>query len=306
MSDWIKMRSALLQAPKLIAMGRVLHGHRPFRDWLAPGNDRGAGPLVSDDALRCVTSSLLLRVWSSSREHGKFIGDDLFLACITIADLDVMAGVEGFGEAMRKVGWAIEKTDGSGVVLPNFKEHNVPKTSAERQQASRDRKSAAKARHAASHDTRNAKTRNVAPRGEERREEKKEESPIGDSCPEGSPPANPPGQEASAEILMVFPTSGNGPRTWGLTDAKVREWEEAFPAVGVAQECRKALQWVRDNPAKAKTAAGMPRFLWSWLERAQNRGGSPRVLPGGVPPPGRAGGRSDNAIDYMAQYGGQE
>lgn len=174
MSDWIKMRSALLQAPKLIAMGRALHGHRPFRDWLTPG---GGGPingqLVSDDALRCVTSALLLRVWSSSREHGKFVGDDLLLPCITVADLDVMAGVEGFGEAMRKVGWAIETPDGNGVILPNFKEYNVPKTPAERQQAVRDRKAEAKGRDAALRSPRNAKTENVAPRREEKREEKK-------------------------------------------------------------------------------------------------------------------------------------
>lgn len=138
--DWIKMRAQLLQSPRLIAMSRALHAHRAFLDWLTPG---GAGPmngqLVSDDALRCVTSALLLRVWSAAREFGKFVGDDLHLEGVEVRDLDVIGGCAGIGESMLAVGWA-SFVDGV-VVLPNFKQHNAPMTNAERQNEFRKRRS---------------------------------------------------------------------------------------------------------------------------------------------------------------------
>lgn len=136
--DWIKMRSALLQSPKLISMARTLHDSAEFREWMTPGGDGDCnGQIVSDDALRCVTCALLLRVWSASREHGIFDGDDLVLPCIALSDLDVMAGVSGFGDAMYGVGWAEEVED--GVSLPNFREYNLPIEPRDKQKAYRER-----------------------------------------------------------------------------------------------------------------------------------------------------------------------
>ena len=94
------------------------------------------GQITSDHALRCVTTALLMRVWSLSREHGKFVGDDLVLEHSAVADLDQMAGAPGVGEAMKSVGWALEQR---GVTLPNFKEFNVPMSPAEKQREYRDR-----------------------------------------------------------------------------------------------------------------------------------------------------------------------
>jgi hypothetical protein len=72
--------------------------------------------------------------------------------------------------------------------------------------------------------------------------------------------------------VLTFPTDGN-PRSWDLTDAKVKEFREAFPSQDVVGECRKALAWVQANPGKRKTPRGMPGFLFRWLSRAQDRGG---------------------------------
>jgi hypothetical protein len=74
---------------------------------------------------------------------------------------------------------------------------------------------------------------------------------------------------------MVFPCVGTGAREWALTAAKVVEYREAFPALDVSAELRRARQWLLDNPTRRKTAAGMTRFLGSWLGRAQDsaRGG---------------------------------
>jgi len=142
--NWIKMRAALMQSPRLIAMSHHLHDIREFREWLTPGEGSDQnGQIVSDSALRCVTCALLMRVWSVSREYGKFDSNDCLLSGIFITDIDGMADCPGVGEAMRLVGWAYSMVgdDGSpdGVVLPNFIQHNVPMTSAERQKAYRNK-----------------------------------------------------------------------------------------------------------------------------------------------------------------------
>lgn len=173
--DWIKMRSALLQSPKLIAISRELNANAEFRGWLTPG---GGGPfngqLVSDDALRCVTGALLLRVWSAAREHGKYIGADLFLPFITVQDLDVMGGVAGLGQAMVDVEWARESGRPKGIFLPNFKEFNIPSSAAERQQTFRERHGNPKA------GWRNAALRgsNAPSNAKEKRREDLKEPPI--------------------------------------------------------------------------------------------------------------------------------
>ena len=64
-------------------------------------------------------------------------------------------------------------------------------------------------------------------------------------------------------------------RTWSLSPEKLSEWEAAYPALDVLAEIKRACQWLRDNPAKRKTAGGMPRFLGSWLARTQNSGRAP-------------------------------
>lgn len=77
----------------------------------------------------------------------------------------------------------------------------------------------------------------------------------------------------------VFPTTGKGASEWTLPMPKLNEYLEAYPALDVHEQLRKARQWCRDNPRHRKTAGGMLTFLTRWLNRAQdnNRGGA--VLP---------------------------
>lgn len=71
------------------------------------------------------------------------------------------------------------------------------------------------------------------------------------------------------EGLLVFPTVGEG-KAWALTPQKLEEYRQAFPGLDPLRECKKALQWCVDNPAKRKTPRGMPSFLFRWLSRSQN------------------------------------
>lgn len=48
----------------------------------------------------------------------------------------------------------------------------------------------------------------------------------------------------------------------------LQEWQEAYPGVNIRAELQRAALWLRANPAKRKTARGMPRFLVNWMSRA--------------------------------------
>lgn len=105
----------------------------------------------------------------------------------------------------------------------------------------------------------------------------KQEEGSCQSPPESSGPSTP-----SAPPLMVFPCVGTGTKEWSLLPGKLAEWSESFPKVDVMAECRKARQWLLDNPTRRKTAHGMPKFLGSWLARKQDeftqaRSGSPNL-----------------------------
>jgi len=90
-------------------------------------------------------------------------------------------------------------------------------------------------------------------------------------------------------VLLTFHCNGKV-KTWDLDSKKVDEWQESFPGIDIPNECKKALQWIRDNPTKRKTARGMPKFLGGWLSRANDKykpPGSSRMdksFDEGVPP----------------------
>lgn len=75
------------------------------------------------------------------------------------------------------------------------------------------------------------------------------------------------------EVALVFKTVGKEPE-YRLAKTKILEWLEVFPNLEVFQECLKAKAWLEANPARCKTSRGMPRYLYAWLSRAQNNGGS--------------------------------
>lgn len=83
--------------------------------------------------------------------------------------------------------------------------------------------------------------------------------------------------------ILLMPCVGSGPKSWPLMPSKVAEWREAFPAVDIVAEVKKAKQWCADNPSKRKTFVGMTAFLGRWLGKAQDRGGaSPGVNGNGA------------------------
>ena len=72
-------------------------------------------------------------------------------------------------------------------------------------------------------------------------------------------------------VVLEFPTVDG--TYWQLLESKLREYQQTFPDIDAAQECRKARQWCVDNPSRQKTARGILKFLSGWLNRAEPRAG---------------------------------
>jgi len=57
-----------------------------------------------------------------------------------------------------------------------------------------------------------------------------------------------------------------------ITKKQIQLWKDAYPAVDISTEIRRAAAWMAANPAKKKKQ--WKRFLMGWLSRAQERGGT--------------------------------
>ncbi len=237
------MRGALLDHPKVIAMTRVLQQNRDFREWLTPGGSGDFnGKIVSDPASRAVTTALLLRAWSSAREHGKFIEDDLWLEHSWVEDIDHLAGAPGLGLAMEAVGWVAAHPTKKGIILPNFKEFNVPMTEAERAKSYRDRKKNGVTNPSRTH--RDENMQNVTTREEERRVLKQE-----GQAPDGASSSGP----VWGESLTLLQTQGHSEKAArAFLGMLCRDYEESAIAAAVLAAAGKAdmLPYIRGVLAK--------------------------------------------------------
>lgn len=70
-------------------------------------------------------------------------------------------------------------------------------------------------------------------------------------------------------VLRDFPLAAKN-KTWDLTEKIHNDLQDAFPHVDIVAESKKAKAWLIANSSKRKTERGMPRFLFSWIERASN------------------------------------
>lgn len=149
--DWIKMRVNLVAHPKVLRMAEALLSDRRYIDWSALSYGIAGFPpstVEQDDAerrsalrvTRYVVVSSLLRFWGYANEHAK--GEKI--ECVTRQDVDDIAGVPGFADALSQVQWAVFDPKKGGVKLPEFGDHNTSAderktTGADRQKRYRQR-----------------------------------------------------------------------------------------------------------------------------------------------------------------------
>lgn len=188
---------------------------------------------------------------------------------VTETYVDRYVNVTGFAQAMSAAGW-LEITS-EGIVFPNFDEH-ISETAKKRALTARRAKKHRAKSNAACVTVGVTKS---APKEEKRREESKVQTTSVSPEPDDT------------GSVLTFPAVGKGPSVWHLTKAKLTEYAGSYPGVDVPAECRKILQWCRDNPTKRKTARGYPAFINRWLSKAQNERGTNGKSRNDVRPSGR-------------------
>jgi hypothetical protein len=258
--DWIKMRAALTTCPKVAAMARAIGQAEEFRS-------------LSRQSMRLLVVGGLHAVWAAVNEHTS----DGVMTNSYPEDLDDIAGIQGFGQAMQSAGWLEVDDAAATLTFPNFGQWNTPAkdtTAAERMRKHRE-----KERVARNTVTVTAPLR-VTVTPDKTRQDKIEDIPAAPV-----PTSDPPKASRSRAKSSVSWTADAG---WtGITDADRQEWQAAFPGAVLAQELAKATAWLKANPSRAGRR-NWRRFLVGWLQRCQDKGGTnrePGRRPDEKPPP---------------------
>lgn len=63
---------------------------------------------------------------------------------------------------------------------------------------------------------------------------------------------------------------------YGVTQAEVDEWSQAYPGVNVVQQLREMRAWSLANTAQRKTRRGFHAFVVRWLGKEQDKAGNAR------------------------------
>ena len=259
--DWIKMRAALTTCPKVASMARVIGMADEFRG-------------LSRHSMRLLVVGGLHAVWSAVNEHTT----DGVMANAFPEDLDDIAGISGFGDAMRDAGWLVADETDKTLTFPNFGQWNTPAkdtTAAERMR-----------KHRAKHDvTRNSVTvtepLRVTVALDKTRQDKSKDiqaAPVATS--------EPPKRRTRSQPPDAVSWSADA--GWqGITDADRQEWAAAYPGAVLDQELAKATAWLKAHPERAGKRKWRA-FVVRWLGKCQERGGTNRATgnrPDEKPPP---------------------
>lgn len=255
--DWVKMRVNLRKHPKVIAMSRCLAADRAFMDWWSNPQrytcHENVTEIVTFENVTRVTVCGLLEVWGAINTA---IKDDDTVEYMELIDIDDIAGIPGFGEAMESVGWVsvVDEEHYKGLSFPNFREFNTPdserkkgKSDAERAREYRQRKKA-EAEQQQRHD------RHGSSQGEEKRRE------------ENTTPQTPQGVDGYPEDFEEF--WQRYPRKIGKGDAYKR-WKKIRPGAELKarilwslDQHKRSEQWQRENGRYIPNPA-------TWLNQAR-------------------------------------
>lgn len=308
--DWIKFRGELETHPKLLAManelifgdgyGMLLYACGP--DALGIGVLPPRNESVTERALRCVTECALrdvtlcalLRVWCAVNAHCKVDGMDAVMSPMSLADIDPIAGFQGFGNAMENAGWVVDDAERNSLRFPNFLDWNEPmsvrpeaKSNAQRQREWRERRAANGATRKSGVTRRNARN--------DREEKRRDISPNGDiplpPCLENDEfraawsewrqhrkeLKKPFGPCAQSRALKQLDAMGSARAVAAIQHSIAKGWTGIFEPT---QE--KSHGTLFDNPARVPPVSNRPSRYWK-PPAADGPGGPPPAEA--APPP---------------------
>jgi hypothetical protein len=130
-ATWIKINTRLPRDPRVLTIAAAI-ASQAARYIIDPTHAKdlfGVTESVTCNALCDVTCMALQRIWVAGNEHTT---DGIFRNCSSIAYLDLLAGIHGFGKAMEDVGWASYDAAAKTITLTNFMEHNSPDKNGQR------------------------------------------------------------------------------------------------------------------------------------------------------------------------------
>lgn len=107
-------------------------------------------------------------------------------------------------------------------------------------------------------------------KNERKKEKKKTDTSYLAQSDAGASSALEPANEQERPIAMIPLADGTD---FPVPASLAGEYAAAYPGVDVQRELAQARAWCLSNPRQRKTKNGIRRFLNSWLDRAQNRGG---------------------------------
>lgn len=116
-SDWIKMRTDLYRDPKVCLMADFLMDKDgELGRYINQNLQRDMA--VTRNVMRNATVGALVTVWGVLRHRGKRKNDDLVIKGCSLAVIDDIAEIQGFGDAMESVGWVENCKE--GILMPRF------------------------------------------------------------------------------------------------------------------------------------------------------------------------------------------
>lgn len=180
--DWIKMQVDLYRNPKVCVIADLLMG--PGSDLSRYVNQNTQRDMsVTRNVTRNAVVGALVSVWGILRHRGKRDNDDLVVDGCTLAVIDDLSDIPGFGAAMASVGWIAEKDD--GFVLPRFFEEMNADPEGDRKEKERKRQKRFRDRKREKEEAERNVTSNVTVTSESNAREEKSNS-------NSKPPISPP------------------------------------------------------------------------------------------------------------------
>jgi hypothetical protein len=253
--DWIKMRSALPTCPKTAAVARAIGTAPEFSG-------------LSRQSMRLLVVGGLHAVWAAVNEHTA----DGVMENAYLEDVDDIAGIDGFGQAMREAGWLEVDEAARTLTFPNFGQWNTPAkdtTAAERMRKHREKQRVTPDTVTVTDPLRVTVTPlRATVTLDKTRQDKNTYIPAA-PVPQ-TKPATPSRSVANAAISWSADAGFTG-----ITDADRQAWATAYPGAVLDQELAKATEWLKANPKRCGKR-NWRKFLVGWLGRCQERGGSIR------------------------------
>jgi len=192
-------------------------------------------------------------------------------------------------------GRRLEKVDGGWMILNYLKYREglkQPDSSTERTRKYREK---LKVCDGSTVTDRHTPSRDVPVTPKQRQKQKHKQEDISAPHPRKGAKLDEP-EAVSEKWEFPVKSQSDDPKSWHVPIASLDTWTDVFGDRGfVEREIGLARAWLLANPAKRKTPVGMNKFLFGWLERANNRGRAGGAVTGG----GRLPKAEQDYLDHM-------